>query len=186
MLLSENVYCVAIAFKITEWIEQQICINFCIKLEHFSGETIWMIDSEGCSYGQLVIGRFIKTTYPLMHHIWCSFLAKQPRWFSTHYCPDLVPCNFCLLPKLKSPLKGKVFQTLDEMQENMRGQLMVIRRTVWGPKVTTLKRIEVSLSCVQCFLCLVSSSINVSIFHITRPDTFWTDLAYVGICVHMY
>ena len=28
----------------------------------------------------------------------------------------------------------------------------------------TLKRTEVSLSCVQCFLCLVSSSINVSIF----------------------
>ena len=40
MSLSEHVYCVAIAFKMTE---QRICIKFCIKLEHSSTETIWMI-----------------------------------------------------------------------------------------------------------------------------------------------
>ena len=40
------------------------------------------------------------------------------------YNPDLVPCNFWLFPKLKSPLKGK------EIQENMTGQLMAIGRTV--------------------------------------------------------
>ena len=34
----------------------------------------------------------------------------------------------------------------------------------------------VSLSYVQCFLCLVYSSTNVSIFHITWLDTFCTDL----------
>ena len=43
MLLSEPVYCVAVTFKITEWVEQGICIKFCVKLEHFSVETIWMI-----------------------------------------------------------------------------------------------------------------------------------------------
>ena len=37
----------------------------------------------------------------------------------------------------------------------------------------TLKGTKVSLSYVQCFLYLVSSSINVSIFHITWLDTFW-------------
>ena len=31
---------------------------------------------------------------------------------------------------------------------------------------------------VQCFLCLVSSSINVSIFHSTWLDSFWTDLIH--------
>ena len=35
---------------------------------------------------------------------------------------------------------------------------------------------EVSLSYVQRFLYLVSSSINVSIFHSVWLDTFWTDL----------
>ena len=43
----------------------------------------------------------------------------------------------------------------------------------------TLKGTEALLSYVQCFLHLVSSSINVSIFHITWLDAFWTDLVYI-------
>ena len=43
MPLSEHVYRVAVIFKMTEQVEQQICITFCIKLEHSSVETIWMI-----------------------------------------------------------------------------------------------------------------------------------------------
>ena len=42
--MSEHVYCVAFAFKkMTERVEQRICIDFCIKLEHSSMETIQMI-----------------------------------------------------------------------------------------------------------------------------------------------
>ena len=67
-------------------------------------------------------------------------------------------------PKLKSPLKGKRFQTVGEIQENTMGQLMAFGRTVWGPKVPVLKGTEASLSYVQCFLYLMSSSVNVSIF----------------------
>ena len=40
----------------------------------------------------------------------------------------------------------------------------------------TLKGTEVSLPYVHCFLYLVFSSINVSMFHSTWLDTFWTDL----------
>ena len=48
----------------------------------------------------------------------------------------------------------------------------------------TLKGTEASLSYIQCFLYLVSSSINVSIFHITCLDTFWTDLdTYIHVKV---
>ena len=43
MALSEHVYRVALTFRMTESVEQQICIKFCIKLEHSSTETIWMI-----------------------------------------------------------------------------------------------------------------------------------------------
>ena len=92
------------------------------------------------------------------------------------YSPYLALCDFWLFPKLKLPLKRKRFQTVDEIQENVTGQLMVIGKTLWGPKVSTLKEPEASLSCVQCFLYLISSSINVSIFHITWLDTFWIDL----------
>ena len=50
--------------------------------------------------------------------------------------------------------------------------------TVWGPKVPTLKGTKASLSYVQRFLCLVSSSINVSPFLRTWLDTLWTDLIH--------
>ena len=40
----------------------------------------------------------------------------------------------------------------------------------------TLREAEASLSYVQCFLYLVSCSINGSIFHITWLDTFWIEL----------
>ena len=43
MLLSEHVYYVAITLKVTEQVDWQICITFCIKLQHSSMETIWMI-----------------------------------------------------------------------------------------------------------------------------------------------
>ena len=51
-------------------------------------------------------------------------------------------------------------------------------RTVWGPKLPTLKGTEASLSYLQCFLYLVCSLINVSVFHSVWLDIFWTDLIY--------
>ena len=43
MLLNEHVYCVAIAFTMTEQVEKAICIQFCVKPEHCSVENIQMI-----------------------------------------------------------------------------------------------------------------------------------------------
>ena len=43
MLLSEHMYCVAMALKMTEQVQQLISFKFCVKLEHSSAETIWMI-----------------------------------------------------------------------------------------------------------------------------------------------
>ena len=43
MPLREHVYCVVAAFKMTEPVQQQMCIRFHLKLEHFSVETIQMI-----------------------------------------------------------------------------------------------------------------------------------------------
>ena len=138
-------------------------------------------DTEGHSCGQLVIRSFITTMWLPMHHILCSFLAKHQVTQVTQplHSPDLVLSDICLFPKLKLPFKGKKFQTINETQWNMMGQVMAIGRTVWGPKVPTLKGTEVPLSYVQCFLYLVSSSINVSISHITWLYIFWTDLSTV-------
>ena len=112
-------------------------------------------DSEGRSYGQLVIGSFITTMHLLRHHISCRIFwwnIKSPRWL----CPDLESYDFWLFPKLKSPLKGKRFQTVSEVQENTVGQLMVIGRTGWGPKVPTLKGTEsVIVLCAPFLVCCI-------------------------------
>ena len=104
------------------------------------------------------------------------------------YSPDLAACDFWLLPKLKSPLEGRDFRPSMRFREIQWGsrwwfQQKILqsvlnsgrdaKRSVWGPKVPTLKGTEVSLSYMQCFLYLVSSSVNVSIFRITWLGTFW-------------
>ena len=115
MLLSEFVYCVTITFKMTEQVEKCICMKSCIKLEHSSVETIRMIQKASAS-----------------SHLMQSFLAKHQSTQVTQpsYSPDLASCDFWLFPKLKSPLKGKRFQTIDEIQESSTRQLMVIGRAV--------------------------------------------------------
>ena len=160
----------------TEWVEQQICIKFCIKLEHSSVETIWMIQKAAAMGNRWLAASLWQCT--------CSCITSCAEFFAKHqitevtqpcYSPDLVPGGFGFFPKLKSPLKGKRFQTFNDIQDNMTGQLMAIGRNVWGPQLCTLKGTEVSLTYVQCFLYHISS-INVSIFHITWLDTFWADL----------
>ena len=142
MLLSEHVYCVAVTFKMIEQVERQICIKFCIQKATAMGNWWLAASSRQCT---------------LMHQVSCRvFFVKHQITQVTQppYSPYLVPCDYWLFSKLKSPLKGKRFQRIDEIQENTARQLMAIRRPVWGPKVPTLKGTEVLLSYVQCFLYL--------------------------------
>ena len=129
----------------TEWIEQWICIKFCIKLEHSPMETIWMIP-KAAAMGNCWSTASAQQCAHSCNSLLLSFLVKhQITQVTDPYSPDLVSCDFWLFPKLKSPLKGKRFQTIDETQENRTGQLMAIGRTMWGPKVPTLKGTEASL-----------------------------------------
>ena len=140
----------------------------------------------------------------LMHHdSYRVFLRniKSPRWFSPTKAQFwlLKPCDFWFVPKLKSPLKGKRIQTIDEIQENITGQLMDIPTKDFAEcfeqwtlgELCEVPRCPVwrGLRChcpmynVSCILCLLSSSIHVSIIHSTQLDTFWTDLVYWDLCV---
>ena len=118
----------------TELVEQQICIRFCIKFVRSSVETIQMIEkAELWATGDWQLHHNnapIHAPHPMQ-----SVLVKHQitQVTQSHYKsvgPDLVTCNFWLFPKQKSPLKGKRFQTIDEIQENTTGQLMAIGRTV--------------------------------------------------------
>ena len=141
----------------TERAEQRICIKFCVKLQRSSPETTWMIQKA------TAMGNWRLVASSQQHACSCimscaEFFAKhqitQVTWFLLQPSQDVVPRNFWLFPKLKSPLKGKRFQTIEEIQESITGQLMATGRTVWGPKVPVLKGTEASLSYVQCFLFL--------------------------------
>ena len=154
MQLSEHMSCVAVTFKIwLSWVEPRICTKFCVKLEHSSTEPMqwfkrpqlratadWQLhhDNVPARASRLV------QSFLVEHEI--TQMTQPP------YSPDLAPCDFWLLRKLKSPLRGKRFQTISEIQENTTGQLMAIGRTMWGPKVPPLKGTETSLSYIRCFL----------------------------------
>ena len=139
MLLSERLYCLAVTFKMTEWVEQQIFFTFLIKLQHSSLETIQMIQKVVAMGNWWLAASSQQCACSSITHLLQSFGAKHQITQVTqpHYSPDLAPCDFWLFSKLKSPSKRKRFQTVSEIQENTMGQLMAIGRTVSSQGVYT-------------------------------------------------
>ena len=90
-----------------------------------------------------------------------SFLAKHQIIQVTQplYSPDLLPFDFWLFPKLKSPLKGNRFQTVSEIQENITGQLMVLGELHEVPRCLLWRglRCQCFLSCIFFNKCLYFS-----------------------------
>ena len=83
MPLSEHVHCVAITLKMTEQVEQWICIKFCVKFEHPSTETIQMIQKAttmGNWWLQLHHNNMLTHASCLMQSFWQNI--KSPRWLS--------------------------------------------------------------------------------------------------------
>jgi hypothetical protein len=58
----------------------------------------------------------------------CNFLAKNETTVvpQLHYSSDLAPADFFLIPKLKSTLKGRCFDTFDDIQTNSKKDLFAI------------------------------------------------------------
>ena len=83
-----------------ERVEQGICI-FCVKLEHSSMETIWMIEKAAAmGTGDWQLHHNMPTHAPCLEQ---RFLTKYQitQVIQPLYSPDLVPCDFWLFPKLK-------------------------------------------------------------------------------------
>ena len=131
----------------TEGVQQQICIEFCVKLEHCSMKLFrWLRKLQLWATGDWKLHHNNVPAHALgLVQSFFDKTSSHPNDSEALYSPDLASCNFWLFPKLKSPLEGKRFQAIDEIQENMTGQLMALGRTVWGPKVPTLTGIEASL-----------------------------------------
>jgi transposase len=57
-----------------------------------------------------------------------QFLTKNGMTIASHapYSPDLAPCYFFLFPRMKRDLKGKRFQTVEDVQEKTTEALKAI------------------------------------------------------------
>lgn len=57
-----------------------------------------------------------------------NYLAKHSVNIAPHppYSPDLAPCDFFLFPKLKLPLRGKRFDTVEMIKENATKELKAL------------------------------------------------------------
>jgi len=62
-----------------------------------------------------------------------SYLAKHQTSVVPHslYSPDLAPADFFLFTKLKTTLKGRRFQTIEEIQENAIRELRAITESAF-------------------------------------------------------
>ena len=105
----------------TEHVGQWICIRFCVKPEHSSMETIQMIQKDAA------VGTWwwAASSQQRAH----SCITSRAEFFgeTSNHPDDSAPLqsrfgtlDFWLFPKLKSPLKEKRFQTVDEIQENTK------------------------------------------------------------------
>ena len=156
-LLSEHVHCVAVTFKMTEQVEQQICIQFYVKLEHSSSETIWMTQKAAA------VGNWWLAASPRQRACSCItscavfwWNIKSPRWLSPPTAQIWCPATSGF-SRNKSPLKGKRFQTIDEIQENTLGQLMVMRKLCEVPRCLLWRRLRhhcpvYNISCISYLL----------------------------------
>ena len=167
-------------FKMTEQVGQQISIKFCVKLEHSFVETIQMIQK---AFGDNAMSAVqIKVWHKRFKDGW-EFVESDARSGrpATSRTPENVervgaainkdqrlavwePEADLRIPKttvseiLMRDLGMKhivakfiLWLLLPEQKEHGAA----VERTVWGPKVPTLKGTEVSLSYVQCFLYLL-------------------------------
>jgi hypothetical protein len=78
-----------------------------------------------------------------IQYIFCiEFLAKRNVAVLHHppYSPDLAPADYFLFPKLKFSLKGRHFQTVEEIQCAVRRELNNISKTAFLEGIKKLKK----------------------------------------------
>ena len=174
MPLSEHVYCVAVAFKMTELVEQQTYIKFCITLEHSSAESIQMIQKAAA------MGNWWLTALSLQHAYLCIMSCAELFGETSDYPGDSAPLQprfgalgLLAFPKTEITLEisdhwwdsGKYNGAVDDDWENCVRSQGAYSEGDWG-------------IIVLCTMFLVPSSINVSFSHymarylLDRPCTY--------------
>ena len=160
----------------TGWVEKQVCITVCIKLELSSVETILMIQKAA------VMGNWW-----LAASSWqCSCIMSHAEFFgkTSNHPGDSAPLQprFSALKLLAFP-KTKITFKREEISDHQwdSGRYEGAADGDWENCVRSQGAyFEGDWGViVLCTMFLVSSSTNVSILHIIWMYNFWTDLVYI-------
>ena len=118
----------------TEQVGQQICIRFCVKLEHSSRETILMIQkATAMGHWWLAASSQQCALSCIMSCTGCFVKHQITQLSQPHYRPDLVPCDFWFFPQLKSPLK-RDFRPLMGFRKIWQGSWWRLGELCEGPR----------------------------------------------------
>ena len=172
MTLSEHVYCVAVTFKMTEQVEQWICIKFCVKLEHFSPETIQMIQRPQLwATGDW---QFHHNNAPAhTSHLLQSCLVKHQiaRWLSPPTAQIWCPVTSGFSQNQNHLWKGRDFRPSMGFRKIQQSSWWWLGELCEIPRWLLWRGLRCHCPMYNVSYILFSSK-NVSIFHITWLDTF--------------
>ena len=175
----------------TKWVEQLICIKFFIKLEYSS-----VVIQKAAAIGNLWLAASSRqrahSCFTACAEFFCEisshpgdlallqlrFGAMTLLAFPKTHLWKGRDCRLSV--RFRKIQQGSWWQFQQTILQSVLNSGKDARRTVWGPKVPTLKGTEGSLSCVQGFLYFVSSSNKCLYFQSTWLDTLWTDPIYRG------
>ena len=166
----------------TERVKAWTCIRFCVKLEHSSMETIGMIQKAAAMGNWWLAASSQHACSGITSLAECFGKTSNHPGDSVRLQPRLGMLWLLTFPKTKSTFErevisdcrwdsGKYDGAADGNWENcVKSQGTYFERD-WGV-------------IVLCTMFLVSSLINVSIFHTACLDTFWTDLVCL-VCLFL-
>ena len=162
----------------TEEVEKLICIKFCVKLEHSSIETI-QITQKAAPMGDWWLAA-------LSRQCTCSYITSPGEFFgeTSNHPGNSSPLQprlgaLWLLPFSKTKITFEREESSNHWWDS--GKYKGAADGDWEDRVKSQGAYSEGDwgIIVLCTMFLVSSSINVSIFHITWLDPLWTDLVYL-------
>ena len=79
------------------------------------------------------IPKFLNFDLLTRHCLFMIFLAKNNTVIMPQppYSPDLAPCDFFLFPRLKTPMKGRRFATIEEIKIELLRELKDIPKSAY-------------------------------------------------------
>ena len=162
MTWSEHVYCEAIAFKMTEQVEQWICIKFCVKLGHSSTATTEMIQKAAA------MGNWWLAASSPQHTYSCIMFRAEFLGETSNHPGDSVPLQprFGTLQLLAFP-KTKITFEREEILDH-QWDLWKYDRTADGDWVNHMRSQSFEGDCGVIVLCTIFTRLNFCILYLLQ------------------